>query len=185
MTAPFEPSGNVPNLGGLGSGSSTSYDFPHGYGGQGLAPGLEYGYYGPTYNIAYYGPGLGFGPGSGIGPTNWYGPNIGAYNAVVPPGRKKTASRPSHRLSATNYSLSDEQVRSAVLRRLGRDPHLDARLVRVQVDHGVVTLTGRVPNRSHRQRAARDADAIPGVWAVHNRLRVGLIESPRLFTITQ
>jgi len=184
MTTPVEPSGNIPNLGGLGPGSPTSYDFPRAYGGHGLAPGLEFGYYGPTYNIAYDNPGLGYGPGSDISSSNWYGPNIGAYNPVIPPGGKKTASRPAHRLSASDYNRTDEQIHAAIALRLADDPRVDARSIDVHVDQGVVTLTGRVLSRGERQRAARDADANRGVWAVHNRLRVGPVGAPRRFSIT-
>lgn len=41
----------------------------------------------------------------------------------------------------------------------------------VEVDHGVVTLTGTVERRSEAEIAVRLTDALPGVVAVTNRLR--------------
>ena len=64
------------------------------------------------------------------------------------------------------------QVGQAVLRKLGRDPFLEASGLTVAEANGIVELRGTVPVRSWRARAARVASVVRGVRAVVNRIAV-------------
>jgi BON domain-containing protein len=54
----------------------------------------------------------------------------------------------------------------------GNNPDLDATDIDVAVEDGEVTLSGTVDDRDARWLAEDLAEAISGVRAVHNRLRV-------------
>jgi hypothetical protein len=70
------------------------------------------------------------------------------------------------------YQRSDERIREEACERLTDDDRVDASEIDVQVDGGIVILTGIVDDR-RQKRAAEDAvEDIPGVHDVHNQLRV-------------
>ena len=67
---------------------------------------------------------------------------------------------------------ADADTEAAVLDALNADTAVRASDIDVAVRDGAVTLSGFVDLDSHRDRAQRDALAVPGVASVHNRLRV-------------
>jgi osmotically-inducible protein OsmY len=69
---------------------------------------------------------------------------------------------------------ADADTEAAVLDALDADTAVRASGIDVAVRDGEVTLSGLVELASQRDRAERDALAVPGVAAVHNRLRVVL-----------
>jgi osmotically-inducible protein OsmY len=68
------------------------------------------------------------------------------------------------------WSRSDTRIREEVCERLLQDRLIDARGVEVQVQAGVVTLTGHVPGASDVAHAASIARQTPGVTEVRNDL---------------
>jgi len=72
----------------------------------------------------------------------------------------------------TNYQRSDERIRDDVNERLTRHGRLDARNIDVDVDEGVVTLTGSVPSRREKRLAEDIVDSVFGVVDVQNQLQV-------------
>ena len=69
---------------------------------------------------------------------------------------------------------ADADTEAAVLDALTADTAARASSIDVAVREGAVTLSGLVDLASQRDRAERDALAVPGVASVHNRLRVVL-----------
>jgi osmotically-inducible protein OsmY len=69
---------------------------------------------------------------------------------------------------------ADADTEAAVLDALIADDELHPADVDVEVRDGAVTLRGMVELASQRDRAERIALGVPGVTAVHNRLRVWL-----------
>ena len=67
---------------------------------------------------------------------------------------------------------ADADTEAAVLDALGADDDVRARDVHVEVNDGVVTLSGLVELVSQRDGAERIALGVPGVARVENRLRV-------------
>ncbi|HEX6700363.1 MAG TPA: BON domain-containing protein [Gaiellaceae bacterium] len=67
---------------------------------------------------------------------------------------------------------ADADTEAAVLDALTADTAARASDIDVAVHDGDVTLSGLVDLASQRDRAERDALAVPGVASVHNRLRV-------------
>jgi osmotically-inducible protein OsmY len=67
---------------------------------------------------------------------------------------------------------ADADTEAAVLDALTADTAARASSIDVAVRDGAVTLSGLVDLASQRDRAERDALAVPGVTSVHNRLRV-------------
>jgi osmotically-inducible protein OsmY len=67
---------------------------------------------------------------------------------------------------------ADADTEAAVLDALDADTAVRASDIDVAVHDGAVTMSGLVDLASQRERAARDARAVPGVASVHNRLRV-------------
>lgn len=69
------------------------------------------------------------------------------------------------------FLLDDERIRAAVVDEvLWQALWLKPTRLTVEVDHGVVTLTGTVERRSEAELAVRLTDALPGVVAVSNQL---------------
>lgn len=183
-TPSFGVAPEIPNLGGIGQTATINNEFPRGSHGQGLAPGPEFGYFGPAYVFAYNGPRAGFGTANGFPMISWYSPTIGAYTPVIPPGGQKTTSGPLPGAGMGAGQRADRRIREEVFAHLQADPRLDARFIEIQVSGGVVTLSGTVHSRPERKYAALDAREVRGVRAVHNQLRVGPTGQPRLFTLT-
>jgi osmotically-inducible protein OsmY len=69
---------------------------------------------------------------------------------------------------------ADADTEAAVLDALNADTAVQASGIDVAVRDGAVTLSGLVDLASQRDRAERDALAVPGVASVHNRLRIVL-----------
>jgi osmotically-inducible protein OsmY len=67
---------------------------------------------------------------------------------------------------------ADADTEAAVFDALNADAAVRAYDIDVAVRDGAVTLSGLVDLASQRDRAERDALAVPGVASVHNRLRV-------------
>ena len=66
----------------------------------------------------------------------------------------------------------DESIRAELCENLADNPDLDATDIDVTVEDGEVTLSGAVDDRDARWLAEDIAEAVSGVRAVHNRLRV-------------
>ncbi len=111
----------------------------------------DYDYYAQDYyDRDYYGP-------------NYYhdrdrhgASNYGRYTGVGPRG----------------YQRSDERIDEDVNDRLTWHGDLDATDIHVDVDDGVVTLTGEVNSRYEKRLAEDTAEGVPGVWDVDNQLKV-------------
>ncbi|MFT4064692.1 BON domain-containing protein [Paraburkholderia sp.] len=71
-----------------------------------------------------------------------------------------------------NQNRSDSQIVRDVRRAFTRTTGLNSTGIRVEARHGVVTLTGWVPQRSQIQRASNAARSVRGVRSVSNRLTV-------------
>ncbi|HEX7119679.1 MAG TPA: BON domain-containing protein [Longimicrobiales bacterium] len=66
----------------------------------------------------------------------------------------------------------DHWIRADVEQALFQDTWIDADRILVEVDDGVVTLTGMLPDPAEIPRALRDAKGVPGVRDLKNRLEV-------------
>ncbi len=64
-------------------------------------------------------------------------------------------------------TTSDQILKSQVMDRISTDARLSGR-VGVETNHGIVTLTGRVPDREQVDWAEEDARGIDGVREVEN-----------------
>src|SRR5512140_2653782 len=72
----------------------------------------------------------------------------------------------------SGYTRADDRIKDDINERLTWDPRIDATDVNVDVNDGVVTLTGSVDSR-HDKRLVEDiTDDVSGVWDVNNQLRV-------------
>jgi osmotically-inducible protein OsmY len=69
--------------------------------------------------------------------------------------------------------LGDEEIRADVIEQLIWDDRVNAANVRVEVEDGIVTLSGTVPTYLARLAAADAARLIPGVLSAVNELTVG------------
>lgn len=100
-------------------------------------------------------------------------------DADVPSSRRfphpsdRAAGVPSFQgVGSRHYRRSDERIREEVEDSFCEDPHLDPHNVDVQVEDGVVTLTGSISDRSMKRHAGNLADAVRGVKDVNNLLRL-------------
>jgi hypothetical protein len=81
---------------------------------------------------------------------------------------------PSHRgKGPKNYQRSDERILEDVCERMTDDDRLDASQIEVQVQGGVITLTGSVDDRMSKRRAEDIAESCLGVKDVQNQIRIG------------
>lgn len=71
-----------------------------------------------------------------------------------------------------NYSRSDDSIVDELIGRMTDHERLDATEILVNVENGVVTLTGEVPERRMKHLAEDLADAVRGVRDIENRIRV-------------
>ena len=78
----------------------------------------------------------------------------------------------AHQHEYGDDELSDEEVREAVCQRMHADAWLEADLIDVQVEGGVVTLTGEVDDFLKARYAWDDAWEADGVRGVVNNLTV-------------
>jgi hypothetical protein len=71
-----------------------------------------------------------------------------------------------------DYRRSDDRVLEEICDRMTDDPLLDASEIVVQVNSGVVTLSGTVSSRDQKRRAEDVAERVSGVKDVTNQLRL-------------
>ena len=69
-----------------------------------------------------------------------------------------------------------EEIKKEVVDQLFWDVRLDASNIEVTVDDGKVALSGTVPSFQARNAAVEDAYAIPGVYAVDDKVTVRYVE---------
>jgi osmotically-inducible protein OsmY len=69
---------------------------------------------------------------------------------------------------------TDLQIQQAVMAELQREPDIDAALIGVEVEDGVVTLAGRVSSYAEKWDAERTAQRVSGVQALAVDLAVSL-----------
>jgi osmotically-inducible protein OsmY len=75
-------------------------------------------------------------------------------------------------MSEALYQHTDSQICDSIRERLTQTQDIDARLVRVGVVKGKVTLEGSVPDGA-MQKAIEDlVDVCPGVQDIENRIQV-------------
>ena len=79
---------------------------------------------------------------------------------------------------ATNFIRTDEEIKTSVVNELNWDNLVDASKIMVQVNNGIVTLTGTVPTYRARSAAGTDAMNVLGVLGVENMLTVELPGTP-------
>jgi len=70
------------------------------------------------------------------------------------------------------YKRTDDRIHDEVCERLTRNPLIDASLMDVQVEKGVVTMSGEVFDRRMKYMAEEVVDDVTGVKEIHNKLRV-------------
>jgi hypothetical protein len=95
-------------------------------------------------------------------------------------GGSRPASRGGHRGRGPKGARLDPAIADEVYFRLTEDDHVDASEILVNVENGVVTLTGEVPERRMKHRAEDLVAGIRGVRELHNRIRVDPVQ--RSFT---
>jgi osmotically-inducible protein OsmY len=94
-------------------------------------------------------------------------------NAQTPGGMPNDASAQNQPVAtSSSRARSDSQLVRDVRRAFTRTTGLNSASIHVQARHGVVTLTGSVPQRSQIQRAGNAARSVRGVRSVQNRLTV-------------
>jgi hyperosmotically inducible periplasmic protein len=96
-------------------------------------------------------------------------------NAQAGSGSSATAGVDVQRVAATGAptrTRPDTSIVRDVRRALRRVPDMDDSAIHIRVSHGVVTLTGSVPESWQISRAANAARSVLGVTAVTNRLTV-------------
>jgi hypothetical protein len=71
-----------------------------------------------------------------------------------------------------DYRRSDDRIEEDVNDRLTWHSQLDATDLKVDVNNGIVTLTGTVDNRQDKRLAEDVAESVPGVWDVNNQIVV-------------
>lgn len=67
-------------------------------------------------------------------------------------------------------TLHDDEIAKDVKARLSQAEDVDASEIYVDVEAGVVTLSGHVATRDMRHAALEHAERVPGVYRVHNHL---------------
>jgi hyperosmotically inducible protein len=90
------------------------------------------------------------------------------YASAQTPGGMPAQSQPI----AAQQNRSDTQLVRDVRRAFTRATGLNSAAIHVNARHGVVTLTGTVPQRSQIERAGNAARSVRGVRSVSNRLTV-------------
>lgn len=88
-------------------------------------------------------------------------------------GGRDYGGRDYRGIGPSNYTRSDERILEDVNERLTEAHDLDASGITVEVDGGVATLSGNVPQRWMKHRAEDLADACIGVIDVRNHIQVG------------
>lgn len=88
-------------------------------------------------------------------------------------GRFGQQLRGRDRVGPKGYQRSDERIREEICERLAHAPHVDVQEVEVEVESGVVRLSGNVRDRQQKYCIEDIADDVFGVREVHNGIRMG------------
>lgn len=152
-----------------GRGDRESGEFS-GYGGRGMARGER------GSREGYQGAGVGgvdFNRGSSErGGRGWNGRDDDRGDLATSAGYRPT--RESFRgRGPKGYQRSDERIREEVCEILTHDHDVDASEIEVNVQGGVVTLSGSVNDRWAKRRAEDIVESVSGVKDVENQIRVG------------
>ncbi len=75
---------------------------------------------------------------------------------------------------STTLTVLDQRLRDSVMHQLAADPQVDATLVGVSAQEGVVTLSGYVDSYAEKLAAERSCRRVYGVRALANELEVRL-----------
>lgn len=75
---------------------------------------------------------------------------------------------------STTLTVLDQRLRDSVMHQLAADPQVDASLVGVSAQEGVVTLSGYVDSYAEKLAAERSCRRVYGVRALANELEVRL-----------
>lgn len=117
-----------------------------------------------TPSGAFVGPGYsGFG-----GSAGYYGGGLGGVSGGGGGGEPMT--EPWRPAPDTHH---DDRIHDDIRERLAQARDIDASEIDVDVEAGVVTLQGRVEERSMKDAAGDIAERVPGVHRVRNQLHVG------------
>jgi len=128
--------------------------------------------YGQQGNTPFMGPGM-FNPAWG----GWFGYGPGSYGQSQMPQWQGYGTFPSGGAGFGpgfgGAPMNDQDLRYVVENALDSDPSVPAgAVITVDVQEGVVTLTGTVPNKRIKHAAGDDAWYIPQVTDVHNEINV-------------
>lgn len=77
------------------------------------------------------------------------------------------------RVGPKGYQRSDDRIREDICERLAHAHHVDVRDVEVEVQGGVVRLTGNVRDRRQKYCIEDIVDDVFGVQEIHNAVRLG------------
>jgi hypothetical protein len=106
---------------------------------------------------------------------DYYGPEYAhetPYNDRDYRGQATANRGPYSGYGPRGYARPDDGIREDVNDRLTWDDRIDATDIEVTVTGGTVVLDGSVDSRGDKRTAEDIADSVPGVWDVHNHLRV-------------
>jgi|GEM_PF-6637653 len=162
----YQGSGGYGGYGGFGG--SGGYGGEEGAGGYGRR-GSQGSYGGGSFGMAGSG---GYGmQGYGMGGTDM---------GVGSPDHEEHPQRGPHwGKGPKGYKRKDERIREEVCEAIAHQGNLDASDVEVNVENGVVKLTGTVVQRHHKRVLERIAEACRGVDEVENHLRLARNEPVR------
>ena len=141
-----------------GFGQAMPWSYGSQWGGQSpMGGGFGTGYGFPTMNFPMSGGMGNTGMGFGYGPSNWT--NFGTF--------------PSTGFGYGWAPMTDDELGYFVEQSIDNDPSIPADAnIDVDVQDGVVTLTGTVPNKRIKHAAGDDAWWLPQVIDVHNTIQV-------------
>jgi osmotically-inducible protein OsmY len=94
------------------------------------------------------------------------------YAPYPPPPHQYRYYAPLYGPCAAQAPPSDTELADEIKNKLVWDPWVDANRVQVEVNQGVVTLTGNVPSIFEKRAAGDDAWDTPGTLDVHNDLMI-------------
>ena len=77
-------------------------------------------------------------------------------------------------------SDADGAAATEIEHRLSADKNVNAQMINIDVQGGVVTLKGRVPDQAAKERAEKLAAGVPNVKSVRNDITVGHPDAPNL-----
>jgi hypothetical protein len=118
-----------------------------------------------------YGAGGGGAYGSGM-PGEHAGQNYerGGWSGSGPGGQQYGLGADHRGRGPKGYTRSDDRLREDICERLTDDPHIDASDIQVEVDKGVVSLSGNVGDRWMKYHVEDVVDRCAGVKDIRNQL---------------